>query len=319
VSGSSAIDVPQLYRLHAQGATIVLNRLHAIHPPLAELCAKLEEELSAACQTNVYLSPPRAQGFKAHFDTHDVFVLQLHGSKRWRLYGSPVDLPLPGQAEDVAPEELGQPVEEIELKTGDTLYVPRGVVHDAVSLDRASMHATLGVLSYTWADVLLESLAAVILRDAAFRRSLPRGFASEQAFDGASLHVPFRDLIGRFSATADVDSVVDLLRDELVDNRRPFLRGQMFQPALADTLGMDSVLVRRRHLAYRIRADEAAIHVRCLGKQISLPLAAADAVRYMLDTPQFTVRQVPFTGTEGDRLVLARRLVKEGVLTIDAP
>ena len=36
-------------------------------------------------------------GFKAHFDTHDVFVLQIEGCKRWTLYDTPIELPLRGQ------------------------------------------------------------------------------------------------------------------------------------------------------------------------------------------------------------------------------
>ena len=34
-------------------------------------------------QINAYITPPENQGFAAHYDTHDVFVLQVSGSKRW--------------------------------------------------------------------------------------------------------------------------------------------------------------------------------------------------------------------------------------------
>ena len=33
------------------------------------------------------LTPEGAQGFDPHFDTHEVFVLQVEGHKHWRLYG----------------------------------------------------------------------------------------------------------------------------------------------------------------------------------------------------------------------------------------
>ena len=35
---------------------------------------------------NAYLSPPSARGLELHFDFHDVFVLQLDGAKRWRVW-----------------------------------------------------------------------------------------------------------------------------------------------------------------------------------------------------------------------------------------
>jgi len=35
---------------------------------------------------NVYLTPAGTQGFAPHFDDVEVFMLQLEGKKRWRLY-----------------------------------------------------------------------------------------------------------------------------------------------------------------------------------------------------------------------------------------
>jgi len=53
--------------------------------------------------------PPSAQGAKPHYDTCDVFVLQVVGSKEWTIYGTPVKLSLPGQEFDAAVHELGAP------------------------------------------------------------------------------------------------------------------------------------------------------------------------------------------------------------------
>ena len=63
VYGNDRGKVDQLFRLHEAGSTIILNHLHRRHPPLANLCAALELEFSAPFQTNVYLTPARAQGF----------------------------------------------------------------------------------------------------------------------------------------------------------------------------------------------------------------------------------------------------------------
>ncbi len=91
VNPDNTINIGRVFQLHAAGATIILNHLHRRHPQLAELCASLELEFSAPFQTNIYLTPSQAKGFKAHFDTHDVFVLQLTGSKNWRVYNTPVE------------------------------------------------------------------------------------------------------------------------------------------------------------------------------------------------------------------------------------
>ena len=48
-------------------------------------------------QINAYITPPENQGFAAHYDTHDVFVLQVAGSKRWTIHAPVLEHPLPGQ------------------------------------------------------------------------------------------------------------------------------------------------------------------------------------------------------------------------------
>ena len=139
----------------------------------------LERELSFPLQANAYLTPARAQGAKYHYDTHDVFVLQILGSKRWTMYGTPVTLPLRNSDFDAQTHERGEPTMDFELGPGDMAYIPRGVVHDARSSEELSLHITVGILSYRWADLLLEFVADASLKDPAFRKSLPPGFARE--------------------------------------------------------------------------------------------------------------------------------------------
>ena len=73
--------VEMLDRWHAQMLTVP-------KPKLAALCRAMEKAFSSHFQANVYLSPPNAQGFGTHFDSHDVFVLQVAGSKIWTLSSS---------------------------------------------------------------------------------------------------------------------------------------------------------------------------------------------------------------------------------------
>ena len=79
--------------LHRGGATIILQQAHQLDPTLARFCRGLEHVFSAHVQTNLYLTPPNAQGFRTHYDNHDVFVVQIEGEKLWRLYDKPVDTP----------------------------------------------------------------------------------------------------------------------------------------------------------------------------------------------------------------------------------
>ena len=104
-----ALDVAAVYQLFGEGSTIVLAFLDNVFPALTSMCRGLERELSFPLQANAYLTPARAQGAKYHYDTHDVFVLQIVGSKRWTMYGTPLTLPLRNSDFNAQIHERGEP------------------------------------------------------------------------------------------------------------------------------------------------------------------------------------------------------------------
>ncbi len=70
-------------------------------------------------------------GVGPHFDSYDVFLLQAHGRRRWRI-GKQKDLTLV----DGAPLKILQnfePEEEFVLEPGDMLYLPPRYAHDGVA------------------------------------------------------------------------------------------------------------------------------------------------------------------------------------------
>ncbi|MBL4539134.1 MAG: hypothetical protein JKP96_10730, partial [Oceanicaulis sp.] len=140
------VDRGEVARFYQQGATLILPQLQARHRPLADLCRQLEADFSCPVQTNIYLTPPNAQGFQTHYDNHDVLVLQVEGRKRWRLYDAPVGTPYRGERFTPGRFAQTEPREELVLEPGDVLYVPRGLMHDAVNEgdDQASLHITTG-------------------------------------------------------------------------------------------------------------------------------------------------------------------------------
>jgi ribosomal protein L16 Arg81 hydroxylase len=145
--------------------------------PLKRLCHALGTEFSARIQVNVYLTPAGNRGFKPHYDTHDVFIAQVHGTKDWQLYGSPIELPLRSQPHDKSLPEPTTPDVELQMRCGDLLYLPRGTIHAATANDTTSVHLTIGVHPILWSEVISDAAARVFATDARFRRSLPIGFA----------------------------------------------------------------------------------------------------------------------------------------------
>ncbi len=80
--GGDRVDLPRLLARHDAGASLVVSQFHEIHPPLARFCRGLEKAFLHGVQANIYLTPPDAQGFRVHFDTHDVLVLQVSAARR---------------------------------------------------------------------------------------------------------------------------------------------------------------------------------------------------------------------------------------------
>lgn len=312
VYADNSVKVDQVFRLHEAGATIILNHLHRRHAPLADLCAALELEFSAGFQTNIYVTPPTARGFRPHFDTHDVLVLQIAGSKQWQLYGTPVALALKGHGEHARQDEPGPATETFELKAGDTLYIPRGLVHDAVSTDETSLHITIGILSWTWFDFLLEAVESLAASDPQVRAALPHAFAQPN-FDHESFRNAFAVLARRLG-NVDTESIRERFTERLIDKRPPLLRHQMKAIAQIDKIDLDSIVGCRPHLAYLIDEDDETIRLRFHRHEIALPAHTATALRYALETPRFLVRDLPGNLDDVGKLVLARRLVREGLL-----
>ncbi|MBK9441016.1 MAG: cupin domain-containing protein [Comamonadaceae bacterium] len=70
-------------------------------------------------------------GVGPHFDSYDVFLLQAHGRRRWRI-GRQKDLSL---QPDVPLKILSHfvPEQEFVLEPGDLLYLPPGYAHDGIA------------------------------------------------------------------------------------------------------------------------------------------------------------------------------------------
>lgn len=311
----NTLDVARVCQLFAEGSTITLAYLDTVVPALTLFCRRLAAEFSCPFQTNIYLTPPGAQGAKPHYDTHDVFVLQVAGSKKWTIYGTPVELPLPGQDFDPAAHEQGAATLEFELAAGDVAYIPRGDVHDARSTDVVSLHITAGVLRYTWADLLLEFVAGACLNDPAFRKALPPGFARPD-FDRAHAQETLRNLLRQVPAKSNFDTALDRFVDEFISACPPLLEGQMAQIASLDRLAINSAVGVRAGAIFHLHADAESVSLDCRGHKITFPSHTRDAVRFALSNSRFVVRDLPGNLDDAGKLTLVRRLVREGLVAV---
>jgi hypothetical protein len=161
-----------------RGETLGIERLDLFWPPVVELCGALAAELGCPVHANAYLTPGGAAGLAPHFDTHDVFVLQLEGEKDWSLgqleWSQPTERVTDGSVSELRAHT------ELRLRRGDVLYVPRGMVHRARSAATHSLHVTLGCIPYTLGDELVELTHLASRQLAALRASAAPSLATPE-------------------------------------------------------------------------------------------------------------------------------------------
>lgn len=157
------------------GATLVLDAVDELHTPLEKLAAELELLFRERVQINSYAGWHTSRGFDLHWDDHEVFILQVTGRKRWRIYGETRPHPLAGDTDN--PQPTGAPLWEATLEDGDFLYIPRGWWHVAEPLAEPTLHLTVGIHNHTGIDLLQWLGGKLRAESETFRQDLPR-FAS---------------------------------------------------------------------------------------------------------------------------------------------
>lgn len=309
VDAASFIDRGAVADLYRRGATIILNQAHQFDPALARLCRGLEHVFSSHVQTNIYLTPPRAQGFRTHYDNHDVLVIQVEGEKAWRLYDKPVDTPYRGEGFEHNKHEAGALREEFVLKAGDCAYVPRGLMHDArTSGDRASLHVTVGLITRTWADLVLEAVSEAALRSPELRRSLPAGFA-QRGFDRTAARAHLATLTQALARDIELDPALDLMVDTFIRSRGADNRGTILD-ASRPISAADRFQARPR-APFRIAEDGDTIVVVCPGGELSFETAAQASVERALNGAAFRLADISADKPEA----LISSLIAYGLVT----
>ena len=204
------LNSAQLTRELRNGATLVLDNVDELYGPIRCLAESLEHIFRVRIQVNSYSGWRSSPGFDVHWDDHDVFVLQVAGSKHWRVYGATRVFPLARDIER-APDPASEVLWEHVLQNGDLLYIPRGWWHVAIPLDEPTLHLTVGVSNRTGADFLswfVDRLRA----SEVVRQDIPhlRGPGASQAYGErlreALLSAWHSALIEEYMAHADASS-----------------------------------------------------------------------------------------------------------------
>lgn len=299
------VDAAAVASQFEQGATIVLQAMHRWSEPVARFCRSLELELGHACQVNAYVTPAGAQGLDLHHDPHDVFVLQAFGTKRWQVHA--------------APAESDRPALDVQVRPGDTVYMPSGTPHAASAQQTVSGHLTVGVHVTTWAD-LAGSAWADAAADPSLGGPLPAGWIHDLDAVADDLSARVRAAAERLAAT-DAHEVLHRRADRFLSSRAQLGRGWIAERAEGLELSDDSVVWRRRDSVCELRSDRGGDAIVALlgDRRLRLPGWLEPAMRRIAAAERIRVGDLDDVVPDpGSRAVLVRRLVREGLLSTQA-
>ena len=317
----------RIMELFASGHTLVLQALHRLWPPLVEFAGALSEDLAHPVQINAYITPRQSQGFSAHYDVHDVFVLQIAGSKRWVIHDPVQPDPLPSQPwtryrRDVEARAAEDPSADYVLEEGDALYLPRGFIHSAEALGGVSAHLTIGIHSHTRHD-LVRSLLELAEEDPRLRRSLPLGVDIADPTQLSS------DLASTVTALADQLQVVSASDVAAVTARRsrgstrPAPLGPLAQSQALERLSADTRVSLRSRQPVTIQDDGERVVLEHPGGSLTFAATASEALTAVLAGDPVRVGDLPGPA-DHESLELVERLMRAGVVVaveqdIEAP
>ncbi|HUY33489.1 MAG TPA: cupin domain-containing protein [Pirellulales bacterium] len=313
--------IAELRQVFDQGKSVVIMAMQHRWPAVAELCRNLEVVFHAPVHANLYLTPGGSQGFAPHFDTHEVFVLQLEGIKHWRLYAAAEDaaaeaLPLATEQGGLPKPPLGAS-REVCLRAGDLLYIPRGHVHEAFTSQGASLHLTVGINVYRWANLLQHALGCASRHDLRLRESIPGGALP---LDIPALKRHFRQLLELLAHEMSSDALFDQALHSLGDQffrQLQMLPGDHFVTgAETDLVDLDTVLEKHPRAICRVVCDDEGVAVEFSGNRLGGPHRIASALRFIASATRFAARDLPDDLNDQSKVVLARRLLREGLLTV---
>ena len=311
---SGLIQPDRLMDCYNAGATIVIQMAHVSISKLSRLAIDLENELDYNVQMTVYLTPPNSQGFSAHYDTHNVAIVQLSGTKTWKVYGFERQAPLLTDTFDQAsfsPHLNGQ---EYSLTPGARLYIPRGMVHEASSNAAPSLHVTIGLFPPLWVDLFHDHLR-ILERDERFRRS--PYWSNSFPKDRGSVQSELKELMTLFVEQFDFDMLSEEAANKSITGQNQNNENRLSDLIALQSANLESTFMVRSNVRIRCSVRDDYWLVRCFDKELRFNRHLEPAVsRILAATKPFRISDLDLKMNDESKFRLCIKLVHAGLLTL---
>ncbi|MFI1869189.1 cupin domain-containing protein [Streptomyces jumonjinensis] len=312
VQGVNITDtvVPEkIYELFRAGATVTWCSLNQIVPELRDFTRVISDKMAVRTDVVGFMTPTGKRGYLPHHDPVDLFIVQLEGTKRWKLWNPPAERL--GDNASYTDEQLGDPVIEVLLEPGDVLYLPYNTPHAAAAEDQVSLHLSIMMRPRMWKDLLRETFEQVA--DAPEFNEYPHIGTLRNSTVESLFRQKVTSLAARMDAL-DAGSELDRLA-ELGRHMPGSSRGSTFQ-TIAETDGLTpDALLRRTGASVEFGANDGGrTEMTVNGHRIAVPAQVAERLASLDEGEPIPAGEV-FPGVPAERSTKAAQgLTRLGVL-----
>ena len=314
-----SLNLNQLYAAYADGYTVVINEIERFWQPLKILTREMSEQLSHHTVANMYMTPKHQQALSPHYDTHDVFVIQVHGKKHWRIYDTTVETPLHNSFQPIFKREQLKNCREITVCAGDVMYMPRGVPHDAYTTDESSLHLTIGVHPAQWLDLINKTIQHLAYSKTGLRKALPPGYLRGENLNAAAvkeIQAHVKQLLEEVCNEANVMGGMHLLSEEFRGHQIPRADGHFASLDQMDEITLETTLHKRQNMSCVVHNLGSVARIVFPGNTIKGPSHIAPALQYIAQAKgPFSVNSLP-SMSDANKVKLAARLIRGGLLQV---
>jgi len=309
----------QLYAAYSDGHTIVVNEIQRFWDPIKSFVQNMRLQLDHNVVANLYLTPQNEKALSPHYDSHDVFALQISGEKHWIVYDDTnFKTPLLNSFQPVFQREHLSGAREITMKAGDIMYIPRGVPHEAYTADNSSMHITIGVHPTQWIDLITKSLLNLSQSNVELRKALPIGFLKSDmdSLLSPDAKIDFMKILQMALNEDNIKGSLSILEEEFRLKEQPKPDGHFLHLDNLNKITIETKLTKRDGLTSKVVNNFSGARILFQGNTIKGPSQIADTLDFISkQNESFQVQEIPFLNDE-NKLKLAKRLVRGGLLKI---
>jgi hypothetical protein len=298
---------------HSRGYTVRVPQPRGLAPRLDEFLRALEFLFHQPASCEVFWSRGDARA-PAHHDDYDLIAIQLKGNKRWFVSTDRSELPNVWNNAASGPPALTNHA-VVEVEPGDLLYLPRGTGHRVDALSE-SLHLAIGFNPLTLRDAINAAVDHFSDIDRRLRETVgARVAAADAKRDFTELHPAVNEGVARL---LQLCSSQEFLTQALQQRSGRAVKGLKAAPgpAVQNAVGPESHLRHAAATFCHIGFNGQRLVFSYPGGQIFIHPGVEPSLRFIAETPEFRVRDIPGDIGEDVRVALVQKLVTSGFLNV---